>query len=100
MDLHHLSDYTEIAVSGSRFTYFFYRITDLFHALQEPTGILYLAKQIKEYALFLYNLSRCIDCCSFRTDLSRFTVRNFECYFGPVICRTKMIVLYISNSDP
>ena len=62
--------------------------------------MLYLAKQVKEYALSLHDLSHRIDCSSLRTDLTGINVRNLECHFCPVFCNTETIVLSISDSDP
>ena len=52
----------------SSFTHFFNRITNLLDTLQEPTDTFELAEQVKKDALFLYNLSCCVDCNPFRTD--------------------------------
>ena len=58
----------------SSFTHFFDCITDLLDTFQEPTGMFELAEQVKKNALFVYNLSCCIDCCPFGTDCTRLIV--------------------------
>ena len=42
-----------------------------------------LAEQVKKNALFLYNLSCCIDSCPFGTDCAGPNVRKRERYFRP-----------------
>ena len=56
----------------SSFTHFFNRITDFLDTFKEPTGMFEFAEQVKKNALFLYNLSCCIDCNPSRTSCAWF----------------------------